>query len=169
MLRDLCEMFHRMMLTHFPNKIVPKVHFVCEYEKIIHDYGPSLKQWCFRYEASHAYFKKLIMRTKQFSKNVAKTLATRHRLKQCFKFANSSRLKSLFYPVSIKKIQRTSFSMPMINVLLKHFGHIDLDVDLNQCNKLIYDNITYCQSAVYVIDLNSFNEQPIFRSSCFHY
>ncbi|CAF4247852.1 unnamed protein product [Rotaria sp. Silwood2] len=46
-LGDLCHTFHQTMLTNFPNKIVPKAHFVREYEQIIHDFGPSTRQWCF--------------------------------------------------------------------------------------------------------------------------
>jgi hypothetical protein len=29
-LGELCQSFHQMMIIHFPNKIVPKVHFVRE-------------------------------------------------------------------------------------------------------------------------------------------
>ena len=57
-LRDLSKAFQHSMLIHFPNKLIPKIHFVCEYSQIIEDFGPSIRQWCFRYEASHAYFKK---------------------------------------------------------------------------------------------------------------
>jgi hypothetical protein len=101
-LGELCHTFHQTMLRHFPNKIVPKVHFVCEYQHIINDFGPAIRQWCFRYESCHAYFKKLTMRTNNF-KNIPKMLVTRYRLKQCFKFGHLSRLKCSQYPVGIKK------------------------------------------------------------------
>jgi hypothetical protein len=141
--------------------MVPKVHFVREYEQLIHDFGPSIKQWCFRYEACHAYFKKITMRSNNF-KNIPKMLVRRFRLKQCFKFSHLSPLNSLQYPIGIKKIQSTCFTMAMKNVLFKHFDRIDLDEDLIQCNKLIYENVEYCRSGVYVIDLKPFHEQPIF-------
>ncbi|CAF4340442.1 unnamed protein product [Rotaria sp. Silwood2] len=165
-LGDLCHTFHQTMLTNFPNKIVPKAHFVREYEQIIHDFGPSTRQWCFRYEACHAYFKKLTMRMNNF-KNIPKMLATRYRLKQCFKFAHLYRLKILQYPGGIKRIRSTCFNMRMKTVLLNHFGHTDLDKDLCQCNKLIHENIEYCRSAVYVIDLKPSHEQPIFAQVVF--
>ncbi|CAF2816932.1 unnamed protein product [Rotaria sp. Silwood2] len=160
-LGDLCDSLHQMMLIHFPNKIVPKLHFVREYERITHDYGPAIKQWCFRYEACHLYFKKITIRTNNF-KNTPKMLVTRYRLKQCFKFASLSRIKTFDYAVGIKKIRSTCFNMSMKNVLLNHFGRIDLDEDLNQCKKLIHENIEYSRSAVYVINIKPFNEQPIF-------
>ena len=99
-LEDLCNTFQETMLLHFPTKIVPKVHFVREYERIIHDFGPVIKHWCFRYEAGHAYFKKIAMRTNNF-KNIPKMLVTHYRLKQCFKFVHLSRLRSVDYPIRI--------------------------------------------------------------------
>jgi hypothetical protein len=102
-LGELCHTFHQTMIIHFPNKIVPKAHFIREYEQIIHDYGPATRQWCLRYEACHAYFKKLAIRTNNF-KNTPKMLATHFRLKQCFKLTCLSQLNSFYYSVVIKKV-----------------------------------------------------------------
>ncbi|CAF3813633.1 unnamed protein product [Rotaria sp. Silwood1] len=165
-LGDLCDTFHQMMLTHFPNNMIPKVHFVREYERIIYDYGPAIKQWCFRYEACHSYFKKITMRTNNF-KNTPKMLATRYCLKQCFKFANLSRLKNLNYLVGVKRIRSTCFNMSMKNVLMNHFGRINLEENLNQCNKLIHENIEFCRAAVYVMNVEPLNEQPVFAQIVF--
>ena len=105
-LEYLCNMFYRTMLERFPEAITPKVHFIGEYEQIIHNYGPAIKQWCFRYEACHAYFKKITCSTNNF-KNVPKMLITRHCLKQCFKFAHLCRLKTISYPVRLKQVRST--------------------------------------------------------------
>ncbi|CAF2628893.1 unnamed protein product [Rotaria sp. Silwood2] len=43
-LRDLCIGFHESMLLHFPTKMIPKVHFACEYDQIINDFGPSERE-----------------------------------------------------------------------------------------------------------------------------
>ena len=79
-LGELCNTFHQTMLIHFPDKIVPKTHFVREYQHIITDFGPPIRYWSFRYESFHAYFKKITIRNNNF-KNVAKSLASRYRLK----------------------------------------------------------------------------------------
>jgi hypothetical protein len=160
-LRDLCVAFHHSMLIHFPRKMIPKIHFVCEYEQIIQDYGPSIRQWCFRYEACHAYFKKITTRSNNF-KNIPKMLATRYRLKQCFKWSRSFHMKSSDFVVGIKKVQAGVFNNQMKQILRTHFGNIDLYKDLVQSNKLFHQNIEYCRSAVYVIDLTKTTEQPIF-------
>ena len=160
-LHDLCVAFHESMLLYFPTKIVPKVHFVCEYDKIINDYGPSIRQWCFRYEGCHAYFKKITLRSSNF-KNVAKMLVTRYSLKQAFKLSRLSHIRDLHYAVGIANIQRTSFTTQIKNILISHFGHINLEKDLIKCNKLFHDNVEYCRSSVHVLDLRNPDEQPIF-------
>jgi hypothetical protein len=163
---DLCESFHLKMLTYFPSKMVPKVHFVREYQKIIHDYGPPIKNWCFRYEASHAYFKKIMMRTSNF-KNVPKTLATHYCLKQYFKFDYLCQLKDLIYPVGIKKTRTTCFNMAMEKLLMNDLGWNEIDEYIILCHRLVCDTIEYCRSAVYVVDLIHFNEQPVFAQIVF--
>lgn len=155
-----------MMLLHFPEKMIPKVHYTREYAQIIRDYGPSTRTWCLRYEACHAYFKKLAIRTNNF-KNTSKMLATHFRLKQCLKFTRLSQLGNTDYASGMKKINTSSFNSSMKNVLLNHFGSIDLDNDLLQCNRLTYANIEYCRSSVYVVNLRTDNEQPLFAQIIF--
>lgn len=160
-LGELCDTFHHAMLTHFRDKLLPKVHFVREYEQVTHDYGPPIKQWCFRYEASHAYFKKLTMRTNNF-KNVPKMLATRHCLKQCFKFASPSWMNSTSYARGMRKIRSSSFCVAIKTILSNHLARVTLDDFFIQSYQLVLDNIEYRRSAVYVTDLRYDTEQPIF-------
>ncbi|CAF4644957.1 unnamed protein product, partial [Rotaria socialis] len=160
-LGELCDTFHETMLSHFPDKITPKAHFIREYKYIINDFGPAVKQWCFRYEANHSYFKKITARTNNF-KNIPKMLVTRYHLKQCLTFGHLSQLQSSQYSVGMKKVQSTCFNLPMKDILLKHFDHIDFDKDLYQSNTLIYDNVEYRRCGVNIIDLKPSHAQPIF-------
>lgn len=159
-LSELCDRFQQVMIIHFPDKMTPKVHYVCEYDRLVYDYGPPIKQWCFRYEACHAYFKRVAMRARNF-KNVPKMLVTRFWLKQCFKFSNLHTSVSL-HPIGIKKMHNKCFTTSMRDALLKHFERIDFNTDFIQCNSLIYENITYNRSGVYVLALKPVHEQPIF-------
>lgn len=62
----------------FPEKSVkPKHHFALHYPVHILNYGPPVSYYCFRFEAKHSYFKKVIQHSKQF-KIVLKSLAVRH-------------------------------------------------------------------------------------------
>ncbi|CAF1058741.1 unnamed protein product [Adineta steineri] len=107
-----------------------------------------------------------MMRTNNF-KNVAKTLATRYCLKQCFKSHYLCQLKDLIYPVGVKKTRTTCFNTAMKKLLVNDLGWNELDDNIIICHRLIYDTIEYCRSAVYVIDLLHFNEQPIFAQVVF--
>ena len=160
-LDELCETFHETMLSHFSDKITPKAHFIREYKQMINDFGPAIRQWCFRYEANHLYFKKISVRTNNF-KNIPKMLVTRYHLKQCLTFGHLSRLQSSQYPVGMKKVRNICLDLSMKDVLLRHFDHIDFDNDLYQCNALFHDNVEYRQCGVYVVDLKPSHEQPIF-------
>jgi hypothetical protein len=160
-LHDLCVSFHQSMLIHFSDKMIPKIHFICGYDQIVHDYGPPLRQWCFRYEARHAYFKRITIRSNNF-KNVPKMLATRYSLKQIYKLSRLPHLRMSNYAVRIQKIESSAFTKQMKGLLLNHFGDINLDKDVVQCSKLCYENIEYCRFTVYIIGLLDINEQPIF-------
>ncbi|CAF3049853.1 unnamed protein product [Rotaria socialis] len=160
-LGELCDTFHETMLSHFPEKITPKAHFIREYKYMINDFGPAVRQWCFRYEANHSYFKKITARTNNF-KNIAKMLVTRYHLKQCLTFGHLSQLQSNKYSVGIKKARSTCFDSAMKVILLKHFDHADFDTDFYQCKTLVYDNVEYRRCGVHIIDLKPSHEQPIF-------
>lgn len=167
-LRELCHAFHQTMLTHFPDRIIPKVHFVSEYGNIIYEFGPAVRLWCFRYESHHMYFKKIVTKTSNF-RNISKTLVTRYRLKQAYKLNSLYNVKDCQYPVGIKRIStsNTRFNKSMKDVLLQHFDYIDINNDLYQCRKLINGNIEYRQSSVYIVDLTISHEQPVFVQVAF--
>ncbi|CAF1501583.1 unnamed protein product [Adineta ricciae] len=164
-LGELCDTFYREMLNHFPDLITPKVHFIREYHQMVTDFGPAVRQWCFRYEGFHAYFKKITHRTNNF-KNIPKMLVTRYRLKQCLKLGYLPELRHLQHVIGIKKIRSTCFNLAMRNFLVKHFDQIDFD-NVFQCNALVYEYIEYRRSCVYVVDLQPSHEQPSFAQIIF--
>lgn len=160
-LHDLSLAFHQSMVVHFPDNLTPKVHFVCESAQTIHDYGPLRRQWCFRYEAAHAYFKKIAIRSNNF-KNVPKMLATRFTLKQAFRSTRSWSLVDVCSAVGVRKIQVQYITNQIKQILVNHFGNINFYNDLVECRKLLYQNIEYCCSAIYIIGINEIDDQPIF-------
>ena len=160
-LQDLCVAFHRSMIIHFPQKLVPKMHFLCEYARMIEDYGPLRRQWSFRYEAAHAYFKKVVMPSNNF-KNVSKMLAKRFAFKQAAHKPRSWVIDDTCNPVGIRKIQSNTFHKQIKQVLIHHFDAIDFQEDLVQCNKLFYHNNEYRCSSVYVLGVDGRDDKPIF-------
>lgn len=79
----------------FPGKHTPKMHFLMHYPRLLMAYGPLIHVSCLQFEAKHQYFKN-IARTSCNFKNIAKTLARRHQMRQCWEQANSKCLGKKF-------------------------------------------------------------------------
>lgn len=160
-LRDLLYSFHQSMLVYFPAKMIPKLHFLTEYDQAIYDYGPIIKHWAMRYEGFHLYFKRISLRSNNY-KNVAKMLATRYRLKQAFILHKNTGLHNFDEAVTIKKVKNSFFDDLMQKTLIDHFGNINFCKDLQQCNKFYHNNIEYHRGSVYIISLTNIHETPRF-------
>ncbi|CAM4942781.1 unnamed protein product [Rotaria socialis] len=160
-LRDLCIAFQQSMLIHFPTKMVPKCHFVLEYDQIIKDYGPARKNWCMRYEAYHSYFKRIALRSNNF-KNVPKMLASRYQMKQSYRLSRMALFKTFDQAIGIKNVKNNHFNNQLKQILIDHFGIIDIAKDLIQCNKYYHENVEYYRFGVYVVDFLNNNEAPGF-------
>jgi hypothetical protein len=68
--------------NNFDLDIIPKMHHLVHYPRIIREIGPLGAFWCMRYEAKHSYFKQLQRRIRNYI-NVPKTLSHRHQQWQC--------------------------------------------------------------------------------------
>ncbi|XP_064475128.1 uncharacterized protein LOC135389090 [Ornithodoros turicata] len=64
-------------------RILPKMHHLIHYPRIMAALGPLKMYWCMRFEGKHQYFKNVATKLKNF-KNICKSLATRHQLMQCY-------------------------------------------------------------------------------------
>ncbi|KAL2096068.1 hypothetical protein ACEWY4_008216 [Coilia grayii] len=71
----------------FPGVHTPKMHYLLHYPRLLMGYGPVIHLSCLRFEAKHQYFKN-IARTSCNFKNIAKTLAKRHQMRQCWEQAD---------------------------------------------------------------------------------
>ncbi|CAF1441539.1 unnamed protein product [Adineta ricciae] len=160
-LRDLSFAFQYSMIKHFPRQVVPKVHFCTEYDQVINDYGPAIKQWSMRYESYHYYFKKIALRSNNY-KNTPKSLATRYRLKQAFSNFRMTQLNHSDQAIRIQKVKNNLFSNEMKYVIINHFGNIDMSKDLVQCQKFRHENVEYCRFGIYIISLANLTEAPEF-------
>jgi len=61
-LGDLIESFLKKIKRVSNRNIIPKMHHLVHYPRLITLLGPLLSFWCMRYESKHAYFKSLIKR-----------------------------------------------------------------------------------------------------------
>uniref|UniRef100_A0A147BPB1 Uncharacterized protein n=1 Tax=Ixodes ricinus TaxID=34613 RepID=A0A147BPB1_IXORI len=79
--------FLRAFVACYPSvQLIPKLHYLIHYPRMISLFGPLKQVWCMRFEAKHQYFKNIAARVKNY-KNICKTLAERHQLLQSYEFS----------------------------------------------------------------------------------
>lgn len=155
--------FQCMMIEMLPDKVVPKVHYVTEYARLIEENGPPVKYWCMRYEGAHSYFKRVAMQSYNF-KNVPKTLAKRQQLRQCLLLSKQKILR-IFNEGSGGQIVHMHQIESKIKSLLNQRFEQQLTYSaqtLFQYSQLIHNHIRYKRHAVYVYDLEHVEEIPLF-------
>lgn len=87
LLSRMIEIYITRFINLYPNTIVPKFHFLIHVPRYIKLFGPPRQQWCFRFEACHAYFKSLVPVVRNF-KNMALTMSYRHQSRLCITLAS---------------------------------------------------------------------------------
>ncbi|XP_064482771.1 uncharacterized protein LOC135395575 [Ornithodoros turicata] len=76
--------FLRAFVQQYPElNITPKLHYLIHYPRYISLFGPPRNFWSMRFEAKHSALKTIAVRARSFL-NVAKTVATRVQLGQCY-------------------------------------------------------------------------------------
>lgn len=79
-LKVLVEDFYDAFRETFPDvNIIPKMHYLIHYPRLLLMYGPLSKLSCMRFEAKHQFFKSLAKRIRNF-KNICSTLSRRHQM-----------------------------------------------------------------------------------------
>ncbi|XP_043285551.1 uncharacterized protein [Venturia canescens] len=78
----------------YPHHIVPKFHFLVHIPRYIRLFGPARQQWCFRFEATHSYYKSLVSVVRNF-KNMPQTLSYRHQTLMCSRLNSRSNVSSM--------------------------------------------------------------------------
>ena len=155
--------FQSMMIEMLPEKIIPKVHFVTEYTRVIEENGSPMKYWCMRYEGAHLYFKKVAMQSYNF-KNIPKTLAKRYQLRQCFLLSKEKFLRTFDEGHGGRILYINQIELKIKNLLNQRYGQqlTDSNQALMQYSQLIHNHIICKQNAVYVYDLAHVEGIPLF-------
>lgn len=150
--------FQSLMVYHLPELIIPKVHFVTEYPRIIGANGPATHFWCMRYEGKHLYFKQLAIRSFNF-KNPAFTLVKRHQLRQCLMLSNKTYYNIFTETTSLKTIKYSQLPVP-VQRLLKN-NNINQAI-FDECRTIHYKNVMIMKQSVFIEKLFSVEEEPRF-------
>ncbi|XP_064475511.1 uncharacterized protein LOC135389386 [Ornithodoros turicata] len=56
-LQDEIRLFLSAFSAMYPGKMIPKMHFLLHYPRVISELGPLKQYWCMRFEAKHQYIK----------------------------------------------------------------------------------------------------------------
>ena len=99
-LESLIDEFLSGVKNYFELDIIPKMHHLVDYPRIIRDIGPLGAYWCMRYEAKHSYFKQLQRRIRNYI-NIPFTLSLRHQQWQCHQFLIAGK-EFLKFEISVK-------------------------------------------------------------------
>lgn len=146
----------------FPDGVTPKMHFLVHYPSLLLKYGPLVNLSCMRFEAKHQYFKKVSTVVCNF-KNITKTLARRHQLRQCWEQAEK---KSIGYEVcnasgSSEVPSNTLPSLVLATLETKVGKRLSNEV-LQKTNSITVNNTNYKTGECKVIDTVHTEEIPIF-------
>lgn len=79
-LKVCIEDFYKAFRETFSDvNIIPKMHYVIHYPRLLVSYGPLSKLSCMRFEAKHQFFKSVCRKVRNF-RNITATLSRRHQM-----------------------------------------------------------------------------------------
>jgi hypothetical protein len=119
---ELLIAHHHQLLVKLGARVIPKMHYLVHYPRLMLLFGPLRPLWSMRFEANHQYFKQLARRVRNF-RNITGTLSERYQRKKCCEQAGQNCLGSLVsFPEANKPLLVKSLPLPLQNVLLSKFN-----------------------------------------------
>ncbi|XP_049341205.1 uncharacterized protein LOC111192620 isoform X1 [Astyanax mexicanus] len=142
----------------FPDDFIPKIHYLVHYPRLIENFGPLRAHWCLRYEAKHLYFKRLSSVVNNYQ-NIAKTLAKRYQMRQCWE-SQSSTTNSEVVPDNVTKIPLRALPAPLMEIVASDSANLAESVW--KAKQLEHDRVQYKVGDFYILDLLHAEEIPVF-------
>ena len=156
-LQDLKELY--------PGSITPKVHFLVHYPRLIEEYGPLRNLWCMRFEGKHQYFKRVVGINCNF-KNIAKSLAKRHQLCQCWEFNSPDVLNQASLQESRRPFPLRGLPKEAADTVQAFCGISPSDPELEGntwvASKLVIDNTQYSTKDFLIVGFLYEENIPVF-------
>lgn len=143
----------------FPDKFTPKIHFLVHYPRLIKQHGPLRAHWCLRYEAKHLYFKRLSSIVNNYQ-NIAKTLAKRYQMRQCWEAQSTGHHVSEDVPYSLIEIRLNALPSQLREIIAEDSA--ELNETLWKTKQVIYDRVKYTTGDFLILDLVHAEEIPVF-------
>ncbi len=148
----IAQFMHAFVETFGKNKLVPKIHYLVHYPRMMRLFGPLKNFWCMRFEAKHQYFKKVARQTACF-KNISKSLAKRHQMRQCWEMLGEEML--IASNQSLSKSVSTLFSKLSEDIQIAIANCTNIDINANELvtsvKSLQLNNVKYKVNNVFVL------------------
>ena len=133
--------------SRFPNKMIPKMHFMLHYPRLISEFGPLQSLWCMRFEAKHQYFKRIAGGLNNY-KNICRTLAERHQMKQCWEYSSLDVFHQQEEHEGLSSVYLNSLPVSVQRALRNFFTHLEWiivgsDEVFHKVSMLRLDCVTY--------------------------
>ncbi|KAJ8049893.1 hypothetical protein HOLleu_02837 [Holothuria leucospilota] len=116
-LKALIKDHHELFLGVFPYRtLTPKQHFLLHYPTIIRKLGPLRQYSSLRFEGKHKSFKHTASICNNFQ-NIAKTLANKHQMNQCYSYLIKEPIGSkdvVLHQEVVTTVQNLAWSEPVI-------------------------------------------------------
>lgn len=132
------------------------------YPRLLMAYGPLIPVSCLRFEAKHQYFKN-IAGTSCNLKNIAKTLARRHQMRQCWEQANSNYLgKKFMLTADTRDVPLHSLPGSLARALQCKLGENVTPDHVIKTKSITVDNVAYKTGSCLVIETAHAEDIPAF-------
>jgi len=143
--------------------VIPKMHFMVHYPEFIRLLGPMRNYWCMRFEAKHQYFKKVATSINCF-KDITKTLAKRHQMRQSYELSGSEVLmpadRALSRTVALKYGKLSEPIRESVSVAVQ--DDFDVAEVITSATKICVNNVVYKVACVYVLGTIEEEAVPVF-------
>lgn len=161
-LEEKITVFLALVEEVFPGKHTPKMHYLMHYPRLLSAYGPLIHVSCLRFEAKHQYFKTIARASRNF-KNIAKTLARRHQMRQCWEQTDTTSLgKKVMLTADTRDVPLEAHPGSLTRALQCKLGENVTPIHVIKTKSITVDNVAYKMGSCLVIGMAHAEDIPVF-------
>lgn len=155
-LSRMIETFKICFNLLYRDRCIPNLHFLKHIAYYIRLFSPARQQWCFRFEAAHAYFKGLVAIIRNF-KNMLATMSYRYQARICTRLFSGPGLSSKKFLYEGDYIT-SGPTVPVVNLPYAHlFDGLINNTKKNTFNimrstKIMIHGTSYCLKSIILFE-----------------
>lgn len=131
-LKSLIRDHHQLFLQLFPDRnLTPKQHFLTHYPRSLRFLGPLNQYTSMRFEGKHKTFKKFANLSCNFQ-NIAKTLAVKYQMAQCYAFLLEQPLENQDIELNQEQVSTLSRVGSILDMMAAEIVAAKLNIGLEE-------------------------------------